>query len=114
MTSKDIPVENPFNKPVNFSIEIQIEDLNKPSAEEEAKKKKPPKSAKNKPLEIETPKKAVVPQAFFIKQSKLPKIPPKGYQSLTLWFLPFLMETQVCHVILVDENVTNSYLKKKH
>lgn len=102
---KDVVIENPFKKPVNFAIELIVEDPLKPPVEEGANKKGAKDKQKDKKAPTEPQKKLILPQSFFIKQSKLPKIPPKGQQTLTVWFLPFLMENYVCHIVLTDDMV---------
>lgn len=97
----EIKIENPFLKPVNFQIQLTIEEDDR---KEDGKKsfKQPTK----KPVES---KKEIMPPAFFVKQDKIPKTQPGGSNLLTVFFCPFMKQQYKCHIVFVDENVKNHF-----
>lgn len=99
MLSTEIRVENPFQKAANFQIRVEIESKNP----DDGGKKKFGKHKKTY-----EPKTEPMPDAFFVKQEKLPKTSPGGFNPLPIFFCPFLLEQYKCNLIFIDENVNRN------
>lgn len=100
----EIPVNNPFDSDVDFTIRIENIEL-APSHDSKKKRKAKKRMVRGRKEDVDDkPKedpKVFIP-SFFSRRDKI-KIRHKGDSKLQIFYLPMTFENHKCHIIFVDE-----------
>lgn len=103
----EIPVSNPFESDVDFSIRVENIEIISDQSQSKKKKKNPKKRLRGRKEDVEETKQEkphVFIPCFFSKKDRI-KIRKNGDSKMQIFYLPMTLENHKCHIVFVDERV---------